>query len=752
MLKLTLILIIVESLVFVAGSGSCAGRNEYYEKCASTCNPQTCDSIGKTYHCPKMNDCVGACRCISGFYRDSAGVCISEEQCYNQMSDESSSSQDDTPPPAPTPPVKSLNNNQDLSSSSAEADATSSASSSEEVAKVQIKPKCGLNEVYDLCPAPCPPRRCDVDERVIRCKSPPKVGDKECVPGCRCADNYYRNNDGACVLKSQCPTCLGKDEVYEYCPRSCPPQTCESLWSTAPCPIRPAVCIPSCRCKPDMYRNKLGECISKQDCLKCRGPHEYFTCGGACDNECDKLSRQNQTSCPIINITCNRKCYCEPGYARNVDNICVPIAQCPPECKVNEVYVKNVKAIGRPTTCSESVLGLMEYEKANKSKPTPGCVCAEGYARNHDGRCIPTEECYADVGVVNFDKLDTNQTEVVMITAVAYFVPSPVCGANEVMSDCINTGCDKLSCSDLATTKNCLFSVKKCDKGCRCKDNYLRDKNGICIPIDDCPAPKCPGRDEVYEKCPKTCPPQTCRGLQAKYKCPANATIGCKPSCRCKPNMYRNDHGECITKQQCTQCKANEMYIRNINEWNRPKTCAELHGPRPNLPVDLKSLPVRPGCVCAYNYVRNDQGTCIPIKECPPQCGVNEIYVNNTRADCQPQKCSQLGYPLECEMLEDYNNYAEPGCICKGGYLRDDNGQCIPAEKCPSCGGDPNAMKGCGVYCNTCDTLRNGPRPCPRICVRNGCNCKKNYIFDETQSRCVLPQNCGRTLEPYYLL
>ena len=63
--------------------------------------------------------------------------------------------------------------------------------------------------------------------------------------------------------------------------------------------------------------------------VKCTGPHEYFSCGPECDNECCNLSQQNQTSCPIINIKCNEKCYCEDGYARNSMNICVPYAKCP---------------------------------------------------------------------------------------------------------------------------------------------------------------------------------------------------------------------------------------------------------------------------------------------------------------------------------------------------------------------------------------------------------------------------------------
>lgn len=60
------------------------------------------------------------------------------------------------------------------------------------------------NEVYDHCIAPCPPRRCDVDDRMIRCAAPPKLGDESCRAGCRCADGYYRNSLGVCVTRDKC--------------------------------------------------------------------------------------------------------------------------------------------------------------------------------------------------------------------------------------------------------------------------------------------------------------------------------------------------------------------------------------------------------------------------------------------------------------------------------------------------------------------------------------------------------------------
>lgn len=68
---------------------------------------------------------------------------------------------------------------------------------------------------------------------------------------------------------------------------------------------------------------------------RCDGPHEIYACGGACDNVCATLHEQNQTHCLIKNIKCIDKCYCEEGYARDENNICIPIEKCKGEADHN---------------------------------------------------------------------------------------------------------------------------------------------------------------------------------------------------------------------------------------------------------------------------------------------------------------------------------------------------------------------------------------------------------------------------------
>ena len=63
--------------------------------------------------------------------------------------------------------------------------------------------------------------------------------------------------------------CYGQNEI-PGCEDNCPPQTCESIGKHYLCPWKPInkPCKPVCRCKPGYFRNKIGECISKNNCCK----------------------------------------------------------------------------------------------------------------------------------------------------------------------------------------------------------------------------------------------------------------------------------------------------------------------------------------------------------------------------------------------------------------------------------------------------------------------------------------------------
>ncbi|XP_057651848.1 inducible metalloproteinase inhibitor protein [Diorhabda carinulata] len=60
---------------------------------------------------------------------------------------------------------------------------------------------------------------------------------------------------------------------------------------------------------------------------RCKGPNEHYACGSACQTACETLGEP----CPIVNVRCNDDCFCNDGYARDDDGICIPQKKCPPK-------------------------------------------------------------------------------------------------------------------------------------------------------------------------------------------------------------------------------------------------------------------------------------------------------------------------------------------------------------------------------------------------------------------------------------
>ncbi|XP_060801200.1 inducible metalloproteinase inhibitor protein-like isoform X2 [Amyelois transitella] len=83
MLKAILLLAITAHFIYttVAVTDDCTGANEEYIDCYKGCTPQTCAYIGKKVNCPlEPADCVGACRCKSG-YVEIDNTCTPVTQC-----------------------------------------------------------------------------------------------------------------------------------------------------------------------------------------------------------------------------------------------------------------------------------------------------------------------------------------------------------------------------------------------------------------------------------------------------------------------------------------------------------------------------------------------------------------------------------------------------------------------------------------------------------------------------------------------
>lgn len=65
--------------------------------------------------------------------------------------------------------------------------------------------------------------------------------------------------------------------------------------------------------------------------FKCGLNEEFYTCGAGCPKDTCKNYLTNAT-CSIFRIgvvvPCTLGCKCKKGYYRNIENVCVPAAEC----------------------------------------------------------------------------------------------------------------------------------------------------------------------------------------------------------------------------------------------------------------------------------------------------------------------------------------------------------------------------------------------------------------------------------------
>ncbi|CAH1644195.1 unnamed protein product [Spodoptera littoralis] len=764
----------------------CTGKNEEYVSCPQTCPPQTCESIGKIYHCPMIKidekDCKGACRCKEGFYRNKIGECISEKECkkcpglheYYSCGGacdnvcETIHKQNQTHCPI----INKQCNRKCYCEKGYARDKNNTCIPIKECPK---QPRCKENEIFSNCTnGGCDARNCSQLGQPVPCV---KLNPDDCIKGCICKEGYLRASNGTCVPKDKCDNCNRPHEHYESCPSTCPPQTCGSIGKQFKCAAT-KVCKGACRCDKGYYRNKIGECIRKEDCLKCRGPHEYFSCGGACDNVCETIHIQNQTHCPIINIQCNQMCYCDEGYARDENNTCIPIEKCPkPKCPKHERFVDCPPAVCAPQNCTQLGFPIECPDYSDSGCPVPpGCICEHDYVRNSKGKCVHKSKCpscggdpNAQAGCgVNCGKLCPNQyPKPIPCPKICYpnacackegFVYdnntkqcvdpedcTPPCGDNEEFSSCINGGCGPRNCSQLGQPIRCVkINPDYCKKGCVCKDGFLRAKNGTCVPKDQCDNLKC-GENEMPVDCPPAvCAPQKCSELGFPVACPDFVDGQCPvpPGCICKENYVRNDEGKCIPKEDCPSCGGDPNAVSGCGV-----NCGKICPNHNRTDMACSDICEYNGCDCRKGYVYDQyQEKCVKRKNCTIPCGTNERYEKCPDNTCEPKTCSELGFPLNCSANAGDECNGEPACICDYGYVRNKKGTCIPKKSCPSCGGDRNAESGCGINCGRhCSNYKAKHVICPRICKFNACDCKKEYVYDDNTDECVKPEQCTPT-------
>lgn len=276
-------------------------------------------------------------------------------------------------------------------------------------------------------------------------------------------------------------------------------------------------------------------------------------------------------------------------------------------------------------------------------EPEAGCVCDTGYAKDDAGNCIPEDKC-------------------------------DYCPKDEVWVECKMGMCVPETCDQLGYPVACPDLIGPCiDPGCVCKEGYVRNFAGICIPTEQCPS--CGGDFNATRGCSNYCG-NSCTDYKDYHKvCPEICQYN---GCECLNGYVYDDviEKKCIKAEDCPEPCEDPNAERVSCASHCPATCAK---PEPD-PCPYAAC-TKYGCQCKHGYVLSKKnGKCIKITECPankPCNGDPNAQVKECPDPCPPT-CDDPN-PNECP-IPCY----DVGCECRLGYIKENmhSGKCIKSSKC----------------------------------------------------------------------
>nr|QRN45229.1 zonadhesin-like 2 [Tineola bisselliella] len=242
-----------------------------------------------------------------------------------------------------------------------------------------------------------------------------------------------------------------------------------------------------------------------------------------------------------------------------------------PKCiGAHEVYNKCSSSC--PRTCENKDKDIICDTKCNAK-----CECKKGYVRDGAWHCIPESDCQ-------------------------------YCPKNEKYVDCKLGYCKVKKCDDLGKPIPCPGIIPPCKGGCVCKDGYVRNYAGICIPKEYCPS--CGGDFNATSGCGNHCGNNCDDYDNPPGACPLYCHVN---GCDCRYGyVYDHSTKTCVLPRDCPtyiDCPKNEHFTTCVNPCPPGAQCY---------------APCLPGCLCNKGYYRKN-GKCIK-KACHEDESEDESY------------------------------------------------------------------------------------------------------------------------------
>ena len=209
----------------------------------------------------------------------------------------------------------------------------------------------------------------------------------------------------------------------------------------------------------------------------------------------------------------------------------------------------------------------------------------------------------------------------------------------------------------------------------------------------------------------------------------------CEAGCECPPGMFETSEGECVYIEQI--CPNDTIPLSStcpdVNSFYSEcqssciTTCRNLLEEEPECAAVCVA-----GCRCNSGYVLDESTSLCAL---PANCTVLPSIAENSIWACCEGNCLNP-FPSKCDTCEF-------GSKCKGGFVRNDNGDCVDYQECDSMCDANEIYDMCASSDMTCDNYRTALTPLSTAGCRPGCQCKENYVRKFTSGGgCVLPSEC----------
>ncbi|GFY53481.1 uncharacterized protein TNIN_220711 [Trichonephila inaurata madagascariensis] len=476
--------------------------------------------------------------------------------------------------------------------------------------------------------------------------------------------------------------------------------------------------------------------------LPCPKHERFDKCLAHCQRNCTNY-KEKYIPCTM---NCVPGCICVEGYVRGPDEKCIPKEKC---SSMLEFFSYELQS-DMLNCCSD--FGTCK----------PGCICDSGYVRGLNGKCMQRNKCPRKPGWESISETEE--------PPVNEYEPHERCKNNRIYSHCgAYPECQK-TCKNYDKVFPCPLV---CQSGCICKEGYVEGPNTECIRKEECrhdsedwdseteqppvtevnefesDDDRCPKPNTKFSKCEAYPPCQkNCENHDQIIPCPRICVSGCI----CEDGFVEGHDGECIAVDKCPPRSEDDRCPKPNTKFSKceayppcQKNC-ENHDqiiPCPRICVS--------GCICEDGFVEGHDGECIEVDKCPPRAEDHKCTKENT-------KYTECGaYPFCQKTCENHDRIIPcppiclPGCVCKDGFVKNSEGECIAIDKCPPKSEGPEQCREhehwdkCLAHCQKNCTNYNKIVPCAKIC-RAGCICDEGHVRGPN-GKCIPVGKCPRLTE-----